>query len=236
MPRWPPAGKRKSGWRLDGHRSGAWPLDGGGCVRQLGGCRRSKAQLSPSRRRRPPGSPSRQANWRLPKAPSGGAPRIPGGIGGPIVENPRRVGAPTVGRPAIEARRQMAGGMARVVGRDEARGRSSPPERRPTSTPLTSGRRDVATDRERHGRRRARRSRSGPRATGGRFPRAVASFVALTTSFRRQAQSRMASLHGKGGSRSLRGGCCAMLDLVYLVVGVSFFVLMGLYAVACDRL
>ena len=46
----------------------------------------------------------------------------------------------------------------------------------------------------------------------------------------------MDSLRGKGASRSLRGGCLAMLDLVYLVVGILFFVLMGAYVVACDRL
>lgn len=28
----------------------------------------------------------------------------------------------------------------------------------------------------------------------------------------------------------------AMADVVYLVIGVLFFVLMGVYAVACDRL
>lgn len=28
----------------------------------------------------------------------------------------------------------------------------------------------------------------------------------------------------------------AMADFVYLVIGVLFFVLMGVYAVACDRL
>ena len=28
----------------------------------------------------------------------------------------------------------------------------------------------------------------------------------------------------------------AMADVVYLVIGILFFVLMGVYAVACDRL
>jgi hypothetical protein len=43
-------------------------------------------------------------------------------------------------------------------------------------------------------------------------------------------------LHGPGAKAPIALEVRAMADVVYLVIGVLFFVLMGGYAVACDRL
>jgi hypothetical protein len=43
-------------------------------------------------------------------------------------------------------------------------------------------------------------------------------------------------LHGYGASPQFLRSRYAMLDVVYVVIGLLFFALMAGYAVACDRL
>jgi hypothetical protein len=50
-------------------------------------------------------------------------------------------------------------------------------------------------------------------------------------------QSRIDRLRGPGATPHRENGAvAAMFDVVYLGIGFLFFALMGLYAIACDRL
>ncbi len=58
----------------------------------------------------------------------------------------------------------------------------------------------------------------------------------LMISLRLRAQSSMDFLHGCGARAQFLRSRYAMLDVVYVVMGLLFFAVMAGYAVACDRL
>jgi hypothetical protein len=62
--------------------------------------------------------------------------------------------------------------------------------------------------------------------------------VALMISLCRNHPSRIERLSASAAKppRQIAKGRRALADIVYVVVGLLFFALMGLYAVACDRL
>jgi hypothetical protein len=62
--------------------------------------------------------------------------------------------------------------------------------------------------------------------------RAIDTYNFLTLSL----DCRIERLRPSGAKPGVKVEVCEMADVVYIGIGILFFVLMGLYAVACERL
>ena len=96
-----------------------------------------------------------------------------------------------------------------------------------------SGRRMPSRDRRKDSIRKFAAGRKGRiRAAAGRGD------AALMISLCRGRPSRIDRLSASAAKppRQIAKGRRAMADIVYVVIGLLFFALMGVYAVACDRL